>query len=86
MIWSATIPLNMRLRHRMIRWLAKSDPIRLNEPLVFLDDAGIQQCYLYDSPITIHGNAEVSSNIIRMRRGSQCSAISVSTKAKACPP
>jgi hypothetical protein len=76
MIFSADIPWTIRLRHALIRWLAKSDPIIVNQHLAFVREGNISHCYLLDCPIEVGEGGQVISNLIRVTKKGR-SAISV---------
>lgn len=68
MIFSADIPWTVRLRHALIRWLAKNDPIMVNQHIAFIREGHISHCYLHDCPIEVVGHADVISNLIRITK------------------
>ena len=76
MMHSVDIPLMTRIRHRIIRWLVGTEPIVFNTTVLLNDN--LTDCYLYNSPVQIIGNnTQIIGNIIRFKRGSKVSAITL---------
>jgi hypothetical protein len=69
MLWTLDIPLTTKIRHRLIKKLAKNDSIAFNVSFSIHDSTNISSCYLYDSPINIIGDCTtITANLIKMKR------------------
>jgi hypothetical protein len=56
------------LRHKLIVWLARGDPLVLNKELYLPNATEISHCYLYDTRIFITGYATVTYNTITVKK------------------